>query len=82
MESENSIQIIESYDLASADDGAKLAPILADYIVKNNLSTKVQGKDFVNVEGWQYAGSRLALYPAWCGPRTSAPIRLFASSAA
>lgn len=63
MSTDNEIIQIESYDLANADDGAKLATVLADYIKKNNLSTKVQGKDFVNVEGWQYAGSRLGIVP-------------------
>lgn len=54
---------IESYDLARADESARLATELASFIKDNGLSTKIQGKDFVNAEGWQYAGSRLGIVP-------------------
>lgn len=40
-----------------------LANELSNFIKHNKLSTQVQGKDFVNVEGWAYAGSRLGLMP-------------------
>jgi len=53
----------ESYDIAKSDETFDLAKDLAKFIKDNKLSTQVQGKEFVNVEGWQYAGSRLGIVP-------------------
>ena len=53
----------ESYDIARSDETLELAKDLARFIKDNKLSTTVQGKEFVNVEGWQYAGSRLGIVP-------------------
>jgi hypothetical protein len=53
----------ESYDIAKSDETFDLAKDLAKFIKENKLSTQVQGKEFVNVEGWQYAGSRLGIVP-------------------
>jgi len=53
----------ESYDIAKSDETLDLAKDLARFIKDNKLSTQVQGKEFVNVEGWQYAGSRLGIVP-------------------
>jgi hypothetical protein len=52
-----------SYDIAKSDETLDLAKDLAKFIKDNKLSTQVQGKEFVNVEGWQYAGSRLGIVP-------------------
>ncbi|NML65471.1 hypothetical protein HHL22_09670 [Hymenobacter sp. RP-2-7] len=54
---------VESYDIARSDETLDLAKDLAKFIKENKLSTQVQGKEFVNVEGWQYAGSRLGIVP-------------------
>ncbi|GAA4357099.1 hypothetical protein GCM10023185_21580 [Hymenobacter saemangeumensis] len=54
---------IESYDISRSDETLDLAKDLAKFIKDNKLSTTVQGKEFVNVEGWQYAGSRLGIVP-------------------
>ncbi|UOQ55622.1 hypothetical protein [Hymenobacter cellulosivorans] len=54
---------VESYDIARSDETLHLATDLAKFIKENKLSTTVQGKEFVNVEGWQYAGSRLGIVP-------------------
>ena len=53
----------ESFDIAKSDETLDLAKDLAKFIKDNKLSTQVQGKEFVNVEGWQYAGSRLGIVP-------------------
>ena len=53
----------ESYDIARSDETLDLAKDLARFIKDNKLTTNVQGKEFVNVEGWQYAGSRLGIVP-------------------
>ena len=36
---------------------------IKDYIIKNNLSVPIVGKDYVMVEGWQFAGSLMSLFP-------------------
>ena len=54
---------VESYDIARSDETLHLATDLANFIKENKLTTSVQGKDYVNVEGWQYAGSRLGIVP-------------------
>ncbi|GAB2954899.1 hypothetical protein GCM10027048_20580 [Hymenobacter coalescens] len=53
----------ESYDISRSDETLTLAKDLANFIKENKLTTSVQGKEFVNVEGWQYAGSRLGIVP-------------------
>jgi hypothetical protein len=44
-------------------DTIGIAKDLTRFIQENKLSTQMQGKEFVNVEGWQYAGSRLGIVP-------------------
>ena len=36
---------------------------LKDFIVKQRLYTPIGGKNYVNIEGWQYAGGNLGLIP-------------------
>lgn len=54
-------QRVLQYD--SPQDMAYLAQDLAKFIKDNKLVADVQGKQFVNVEGWAYAGSRLGFIP-------------------
>ncbi|WBA42325.1 hypothetical protein [Hymenobacter canadensis] len=54
---------VESFDISRSDETLHLATDLAKFIKENKLTTTVQGKEFVNVEGWQYAGSRLGIVP-------------------
>jgi hypothetical protein len=54
---------VESYDIARSDETLHLAVDLAKFIKENNLFQNIQGKEYVNVEGWQYAGSRLGILP-------------------
>ena len=53
----------QSYDISQSAETLDLASDLKQFIEANNLTTQVQGKAFVNVEGWQYAGSRLGIVP-------------------
>ncbi len=54
---------IESYDISRSDETLHLATDLARFIKENKLFLNIQGKEYVNVEGWQYAGSRLGILP-------------------
>lgn len=40
-----------------------MAEDLAKFIKENRLSQAIQGRSYVNVEGWQYAGGRLGILP-------------------
>jgi hypothetical protein len=51
------------YDLIKADDMLELSNQLAKLIKEKGLSSNIQGKQFVNVEGWQFAGAALGLMP-------------------
>jgi hypothetical protein len=54
---------IDCYQLSRTADTTALAVELAGFIKDNGLSTNIQNKEFVQVEGWQYAGSRLGIVP-------------------
>lgn len=54
---------IESYDITKSDETMHLANDLERFIKENKLFQNIQGKEYVNVEGWQYAGSRLGILP-------------------
>lgn len=56
-------KVIESYDIANSHETMHLAQDLARFIKENNLFHNIQGKAYVNVEGWQYAGARLGILP-------------------
>lgn len=50
-------------EISNPDDTLKLADNVADYIRKKKLFQNIQGREYVNVEGWQFAGSRLGILP-------------------
>lgn len=52
-----------TYDLINKDSMLNLSNELSKLIKDKGLSSKIQGKDFVNVEGWQFAGASLGLMP-------------------
>ena len=54
---------IESYDITKSDETMHLANDLERFIKGNKLFQNIQGKEYVNVEGWQYAGARLGILP-------------------
>lgn len=60
---ENTPAKIQSFDIQQSADTIELAKDLARFIRENKLFTNLQGKEYVNVEGWMYAGSRLGILP-------------------
>ena len=52
-----------TYDIVNKDSMLSLSNELAKLIKDKKLSTNIKGKDFVNVEGWQFAGAALGLMP-------------------
>lgn len=63
MSDTSEVLVIEGYDLGRPTQSLGLATDLAKFIKENNLCSKIQNKDFVQVEGWAYAGSRLGIVP-------------------
>lgn len=51
-----------TYSLAHPQQMTKLAVLLKAHIKANQLSTPISGKDYVHVEGWQFAGGMLGLF--------------------
>ena len=52
-----------SYELSNPDQMIQVAKRIKDYIVKNGLSVTIAGHDYVMVEGWQFAGNLMNIYP-------------------
>ena len=52
-----------SYELINKDSMLQLSNELSKLIREKGLSSNIQGKQFVNVEGWQFAGASLGLMP-------------------
>ena len=52
-----------TYEIDKPQQVIKMAVILKDYIVKNNLSVKIVNRDYVMIEGWQFAGGLMGLSP-------------------
>ena len=52
-----------SYELINKDSMLKLSTELSKLVKEKGLSSNIQGKQFVNVEGWQFAGAALGLMP-------------------
>lgn len=52
-----------TYDIVNKDSMLSLSNELAKLIKEKNLSTTIQRKEYVNVSGWQFAGSALGLMP-------------------
>lgn len=61
---ENKKQITRyNYHIEKPGQVLKMANVLKSYIIKNNLSVKIVDKDYVMVEGWQFAGGLMGLFP-------------------
>jgi hypothetical protein len=51
------------YDIVNKDSMLSLSNELAKLIQERGLTTNIKGKQYVNVEGWQFSGSALGLMP-------------------
>lgn len=52
-----------TYEIQSPTQMAEMAKVLKDHIIKHNLYTPIVGKNYVQVEGWQFAGGLMGLFP-------------------
>lgn len=58
-----SLVIRNNYNITNPAQMVGMANVLANYIKRNNLSVKIVGRDYVMVEGWQFAGGLLGTFP-------------------
>ena len=54
---------IKKYNLTSPAQVVIVAKLVKNYIVENKLFAEIAGKNYVMVEGWQFAGGLLGFYP-------------------
>jgi hypothetical protein len=54
---------LTTYDLGSPAKTQELATVLGDFIKKQYLSVTIQGKEYVQIDGWQWAGAQLGIVP-------------------
>jgi len=52
-----------TYEIDKPLQMVKMATILKNHIVRNKLYVPIAGKNYVMVEGWQFAGGMMGLYP-------------------
>ena len=53
----------KTYELSRPDQMIQAARQIKEYIIQNKLSVPIAGHEYVMVEGWQFAGSIMGLYP-------------------
>jgi len=53
----------KEYSIINPTDMSKLAVILKNHIIKNKLYAPIAGKNYVMVEGWQFAGGMMGIFP-------------------
>lgn len=51
------------YELESPKEMTELANVVKDHVLKNNLYTVIQNKNYVQVDGWAFAGGQMGIYP-------------------
>ncbi len=54
---------LRDYDMAKIADVEQMTKVLRGQIVKHNLFTKIQGHNYVHVDGWAFAGGMLGILP-------------------
>lgn len=55
--------IVREYDLAKPTQVVEMANVLKKHIVGHKLYVPIGGKNYVQVEGWAFAGGLLGLFP-------------------
>lgn len=68
-EQTSSMTVQESaYQLIKPQDITNFSKVLRDFITKSQLSTIIKGNEYVNVDGWKFAGLNFGLVPIISDP--------------
>lgn len=62
-EKNNTLSVKENFDLSIPSQMVAMSVVLKRHVVEQKLYTSIQGKNYVQVEGWQFAGGLMGLYP-------------------
>lgn len=54
---------IQNFDINKVEIISDMAKLLKKHVVSQNLFTNIKGKNYVEVEGWQFAGGLLGFLP-------------------
>jgi hypothetical protein len=54
---------LKNYELAQPEQMVAMANVLKNHIVKNALYTTIGSRNYAHVEGWQFAGGMLGIFP-------------------
>lgn len=60
---DKSITVKENYSLTSPSDLVEMANTIKKFVVDNNLYKPIKDKNYVLVEGWQFAGALIGVFP-------------------
>jgi len=69
-----------SYAIDTPQRAKEMALVLAKHIKDNKLSANIAGHDYVQVEGWQFAGGLMGLFPQITEVREIAPMKWLAKA--
>src|SRR5580698_7302284 len=53
----------EGYELSHPREMVDMATVLKKHVVDQKLYTTITGKNYAHVEGWQFAGGLLGMFP-------------------
>jgi hypothetical protein len=53
----------DGYELSQPRQMVDMATVLKNHVVEQKLYTPIQGKNYVHVEGWQFAGGLMGTFP-------------------
>lgn len=59
----NKIAKLDRYDIEVPSKMAQMAIVLKKHVVGHKLYTNIKGKNYAHVEGWQFAGGLMGLFP-------------------
>lgn len=59
----NATMSLQKVSINSPQAMANFATVLKKFIVDRDLYSNIHGKNYVNVEGWEFAGASLGIYP-------------------
>ena len=68
----------EEYSINTPYKAKQMANALANHIKINNLSVNIAGHEYVQVEGWQFAGGLMGLFPQITEVKELAPMKWMA----
>lgn len=54
---------VGQYEITNVPQMAKMAVVLKAHIINQRLYTEISGKNYAHVEGWQFAGGLVGLFP-------------------